>query len=430
MRSLKNIIFLSTIFIVTVAFNFQHNPPSNWYQQFLPDVEGQSIKDMTFTDSLNGYIVTSFKILKTTNGGDNWIINYNSGSTILNRVQFINANTGFVAGEDFFKTTNAGANWFVVKSGIFSNDAWILNEDTAWYASSESLTGGVYRTTNGGMNWTQQYSAGNQNPDKIYFYNARIGFIASNGGVRYVSKTTNGGINWTQILSNDFIRDIYFSDSLTGWKSSAFGMKKTTNGGLNWVTQFIPPTHNTGILRFSNVNKDTIWGVGGTVLFPGNRQRGILYRTTNGGDNWAYQVPDTSIVLGYELIDFVNHKNGWAYAPYERSGIHTRYGGDTTFLTKIFTENTTTPKEFYLFQNYPNPFNPTTFISYELKSSDFISLKVFDLNGKEIQTLINKKQSAGSYTIEFNASNLSSGIYFYSLQTESYTETKKMILIK
>jgi len=280
------------------------------------------------------------------------------------------------------------------------------------------------------VNWTGQYSAGSSNPDKVYFYNARIGFIASNGGVRYVSKTTNGGINWTQILSNDYIVDIHFTDSLTGWKSSNFGMKKTTDGGLNWTTQFLPPTHLTGIQRFSNVNKDTIWGVGGAVIYVGIGVRGILYRTTNGGDNWAYQVPDTSFHIGqYLFCDFVNSKKGWAYRN-SPTGIHTTTGGDTSFLTNIFSENTTIPKQFYLYQNYPNPFNPTTFISYELKTSSFITLRVFDLNGKEVTTLINKKQSAGSYTIEFNASSLSSGIYFYSLQTESYTETKKMILVK
>ncbi len=87
-------------------------------------------------------------------------------------------------------------------------------------------------------------------------------------------------------------------------------------------------------------------------------------------------------------------------------------------------------KDFELFQNYPNPFNPTTKIKYELANSSNVSLIIFDLQGKEIETLLNKRENAGSHSVEFNALNLPSGIYFYTLKTEKFSETKKMILLK
>ncbi|MDQ3022607.1 MAG: SBBP repeat-containing protein [Bacteroidota bacterium] len=88
------------------------------------------------------------------------------------------------------------------------------------------------------------------------------------------------------------------------------------------------------------------------------------------------------------------------------------------------------PSEFNLEQNYPNPFNPSTNISYQLPASSFISLKVFDILGKEVATLVNQKQNAGSYSVSFDGSNLSNGIYFYKIEADNFIETKRMILIK
>ncbi len=114
MRKLKNILLLTSIFIITVAFNFQDNPPSGWYQQFLPGTVGGNIVDMTFTDSLNGYIVTDAGfgnnnyILKTTNGGDNWNIVVTNSEPFV-RVIFLNQNVGFTnAFHKLYKTTNVG----------------------------------------------------------------------------------------------------------------------------------------------------------------------------------------------------------------------------------------------------------------------------------------------------------------------------------
>ena len=110
-----------------------------------------------------------------------------------------------------------------------------------------------------------------------------------------------------------------------------------------------------------------------------------------------------------------------------------------TFEDSIFVENQITsvdygnnfiPTNYELYQNFPNPFNPSTRISYSIPELSNVTLKVYDILGNEITTLVNEQKSPGHYTVQFNSKNLSSGIYFYTLQTGNYTATKKMILLK
>ena len=99
-------------------------------------------------------------------------------------------------------------------------------------------------------------------------------------------------------------------------------------------------------------------------------------------------------------------------------------------LTNVDKNTGLVPAAFALLQNYPNPFNPTTVISYQIASAGKVSLKVYDLLGREVATLVNELKSAGSYTATFNAINLASGVYFYRLQAGSFTQTKRLVLLK
>ncbi len=99
-------------------------------------------------------------------------------------------------------------------------------------------------------------------------------------------------------------------------------------------------------------------------------------------------------------------------------------------ITSISEDNSMFNNNFILYPNYPNPFNPTTTIKYQIPELSFVTLKVYDVLGSEILTLVNEEKPAGSYEINFKATNLSSGIYFYKLQAGSFVETKKMILMK
>ena len=99
----------------------------------------------------------------------------------------------------------------------------------------------------------------------------------------------------------------------------------------------------------------------------------------------------------------------------------------TTGISQISSQ---APEKFSLSQNYPNPFNPVTKIKYELRVSNYVSLNVFDVTGKEVSSLINQIQSAGTYEVSFDATSLTSGIYFYKLETDNFSETKRMLLVK
>jgi len=423
-------------------------PPSGWYQQNMTGLSGRSITDMTFTDSLTGYAVTKWGadstgfILKTTNGGDNWNIIL-SAHKYFRRVIFINDNTGFVCGGwgeltgYLYKTTNAGLNWFTINTpfGKSFNDMSVLNEDTIYIADDMDYWGGVFRTTNGGQTWQTIFNAGTiNNPSKIYMYNKDIGFICRPGLSFF--KTTNGGINWFQITGYGEFFDIYFVDSLTGWKCGGI-IQKTTDGGYTWTTQQLPQggiIHPySGLVNFHCINRDTIWGVGGQVYIPTPNQRGIIYKTTNGGINWGYQLPDTHLVTAksYEYVNFTDNKNGWCYNSL-RTGVHTTTGGsDTTIYTMVNNTVSEITTGYKLYQNYPNPFNSITNIKFKLKSGMiFAEIKVYDITGKLIRVLTSKKYEAGEHTVRFDAAGLPSGVYFYKLGAGDFSQTRKMILLR
>ncbi|MCX6163802.1 MAG: T9SS type A sorting domain-containing protein [Ignavibacteriae bacterium] len=228
--------------------------------------------------------------------------------------------------------------------------------------------------------------------------------------------------------------DIHFIDSLTGWKVNG-DVKKTSDGGLNWQVQMLPIGGIVTLINmntFSIINRDTLWGVGGQAFIGALRRKGIIYKTTNGGNNWGYQLPDTNIIKNkvYYFSNFVNKFVGWSYL--SSAGIHTIVGGeDTTFYTGVNNNITSISTEFILYQNYPNPFNSVSSIKYQVLRSADIKLIVYNIIGKEITILINKKQNSGTYEVKFDGSNQSSGIYFYILFVDGVRiDTKKMALVK
>ena len=127
----------------------------------------------------------------------------------------------------------------------------------------------------------------------------------------------------------------------------------------------------------------------------------------------------------------VNSKMGQDYASHSLIGCYVNgvLYGDTT-LAGINQIGFEIPSSFSLHQNYPNPFNPITNIRFNLPKNGFVTLKVFDIIGREVTTLVNEKLCAGSYETEWDGSGYPSGVYFYRLQTESFIETKKMVLLK
>lgn len=158
--------------------------------------------------------------------------------------------------------------------------------------------------------------------------------------------------------------------------------------------------------------------------------RGFIINSISGGTGQFY------VQL---LVDTVDAGDG----DYMMSGVYsdnTPPEGDApkNYKTKIFFENSSIsltsgnqiPKEYSLSQNYPNPFNPTTKINFALTKQGFVTLKIYDITGREIKTLVNEVKQAGYYSVDFNGSPLSSGVYFYRIQSGDFVQTKRMLMIK
>ena len=102
----------------------------------------------------------------------------------------------------------------------------------------------------------------------------------------------------------------------------------------------------------------------------------------------------------------------------------------TTPPVSVLNEGDIIPNKFVIFQNYPNPFNPTTEIRFEVPVSGFVSLKVYNVLGREIATIVNEQKNPGAYSVQWNASAQPSGVYYYRMLTGSFSETKKLVLVR
>jgi len=144
--------------------------------------------------------------------------------------------------------------------------------------------------------------------------------------------------------------------------------------------------------------------------------------------NFLYIAPDTLVTD--TLYSVGNSVNGNGNPTFDQ------WNFGENFVIKVYDnpviveDNGLQPNDFDLYQNYPNPFNPTTTLQYAIGSTQFIKLKVYDVLGNEVATLVNENKIAGEYQVEFLAKGLTSGIYFYRLETENFVASKKMILLK
>lgn len=273
-EKLSSVLFYFAILLFIIGYNFTDTLPSGWYQQFMPNIGNQSVADITFLDSLTGFAVTQSAtindtafILKTTNSGDNWSIIYRTVDD-FSRIKFVSQNIGYASGGGFYKTVNAGQNWAVSNSPaqFMLHDMAVLNVDTIWVVSSQSLTGGVFRTTNGGQNWVRQFDSGSSNPDHIYMFNGRIGFISKTNS--YTRKTTDGGQSWFIVVNGEGFIDMNFTDSLTGERTVKPRTDKTKkeNTAL-WYTKYvlIPKDVNTTVINLDLTNYFRLLGLSSNV---------------------------------------------------------------------------------------------------------------------------------------------------------------------
>ncbi len=341
------------------------------------------------------------------------------------------------------------------------------------------------KSTNNGVNWSApvQVSSGGgvQGSDPAIGPNGEV-YVVWLGGtsttdIVYFNKSTNGGTTFgaEAIIAQGASPIIPITSSgvtfpsidcdlsgglrngylYTVWCDSRNGdpdvfLIRSTNGGTNWSTPV-------------RVNDDAV-GNGKLQCWPWislNEQGNIailyydsrnststniieawLARSTDGGltfineklssVSFTASSPNSDIRFGdYINVDYSGSRIATVWTDQRAGGINQDiYTAVVDLSTGITPISTNTPDNYSLSQNYPNPFNPTTKIKFDIKKSGFVSLNVYDSRGSRVSELVNGKYGVGSYEVSFNASKLSSGIYFYKIQTGDFTSVKKMILVK
>ena len=351
--------------------------------------------DVSFATEFNGIAVgREGVILRTTNGGQNWLISESGTNEWLAGVSMPNPNTATVVGKDgiILRTTNGGESWvnLLVDSMIQLTDVCFTDENTGTIVGSNK----IIRTTDGGETWVTQNSGTNQGLEGVSFYNSDIGMVVGNN--RTILRTTNGGTNWiNQSLSgDDDLRDVSVADINNTYIVGSTILYKTTDGGQNWQLRGF----DNCLLRSVHFTSGNVGTIVGQWLGWGQCCNGIILHTTNGGLTWILQslgpsIDLTSVMFVDSLVGTVVGKDGTILCTADGGG-----GGPVDVHDMPINS---IPSEYSLFQNYPNPFNPSTTITYQIPQTGFVTLKVYDILGREVATLVNEEKPAGSYEVQF-----------------------------
>ncbi len=447
------------------------NSGFNWFDQ--NPSTSVSLKNISFVDPNNGWTCGGNQLFRTTDGGLTWSsYSFSTGSSVI-EIQFVNESTGWVIinssnlGE-VFKTTNGGTDWSLQyqTSNSSYEGLFFLNSNYGWVSTLQ----GILKTTNGGNNWTAHASELSGSPMCLRFTDIQTGWLSHNTlGSYTISKTTDGGITWInqKSESSKYVESIHFIDSNTGfaagWQmftppnNSQGFVLKTTDGGVSWIEQY----KEAGTINSVSFANDLIgWAVGsdGVIIYTSNggipveltsftaaannKKVTLCWSTATETNNKGFEIERSNDKHIWEKIGFVNG-HGTVTEPknysFEDLTIisdvyyyrlkQVDFNGDFTY-SKTIEVTIGLPKEYSLSQNYPNPFNPVTTINYQIPKDGFVSLKVYDILGKEIATLVNSDKAQGKYTVEFDGSRFASGMYIYKLQSGDFVETRKMMLLK
>ncbi|MBK7230087.1 MAG: T9SS type A sorting domain-containing protein [Ignavibacteriales bacterium] len=413
----------------------------------------------TFIPSMKSYIIA------TSDGGLNWYYQYNIQNETLHNIFFYDENFGWAIGSGgvLLRTFNGGTNW----QELYISDEWawglyFINSNTGWVGDGTS--GYIKKTTDGGLTWDFYFTPTQSRIFGIKFIDASTGWAVGDNGV--ILNTNNGGINWNLQYSGTSLRlrDVDFIDENIGWAVGMNGViLHSTNGGSNWFVQGSQVSNDLFGLSCKSSQLGWIAGSNGIILktengggdplpvelisFAGEYNLGkvnLQWSTATELNNSGFEVERKTendkwmtigFVKGYGTTSEVNQytftENVFNISPkrffYRLKQID--FNGKFEYSNEIEVD-VNVPNKFHLGQNYPNPFNPITTINYQVPIKSKVTLKIFDILGAEVEVLVNEIKDAGFYDILFDASELVSGVYFYSMQTENYLNTKKLILIK
>jgi Secretion system C-terminal sorting domain len=294
---------------------------------------------------------------------------------------------------------------------VFHNDSHQDRMPISKVMNSRAATALTTEVDNGSVFWQQANGPYGLDVTSIVINSSGDVFAGTSGGGVYLS--TNNGSSWTQVnsgLTNTTVLSLAINTSGNIFAGIDGGVCLSTNKGSSWTEV------NNG-LRCATVWSLAINSSG--YIFAATDEG--VYLSTNNGNNWTQVNRGLTNTVVFALA--IN-SSGNIFAG-TVGGVFRSINSTTDVKTQL-----TIPKEFVLLQNYPNPFNPGTVISYLLPENGFVTLKVYDMIGREVKTLVNDRQTAGTHSVKFNAGNLSSGVYFYRLQAGNYVNTKKLMLIK
>jgi len=425
-------IFLSSILVINC---FAQQP--GW--EIIPSGTTEELNSIYFYDYQTGYACgNSGVVIKSVDSGKTWQTLQSPVAHDLNDLFVFDQNTILAVGDSgtMVFSDDGGANWFV--------GPYEVTEDyfSVSFSGSEGICGGSSQTVlYGTYTGTSLYFAVAQVGILgggfwgACMVSPQIGFVAGENSIfqPLLGRTIDSGVNWdftAFYLNNNEGRatGIDFTDQLIGYISARVwdgqgAISKTTDNGNNWTTTF-----------FSN----PLWGIdfpisGASQVGYCVGDSGTILKTYNAGNTWQQQTSGTSEKLN--KVHFLDLDFGFAVGE-NGTILRTTTGGE--LITQV-KEKSSFVYEFNLSQNYPNPFNPSTTIRFTIPSNvksetSNVSLKVFDILGTEIATLVNEEKPAGTYELEFHPvsriQNPASGIYFYQLRAGNYIETKKMMLLK
>jgi photosystem II stability/assembly factor-like uncharacterized protein len=427
----------------------------NWALRF--SRSGKVFKDVSFADPETGYLVTELgAVYKTSNGGDTWVTKLDLGFPYYwYGVETLSQDTVVISGfnnqADFHEgvvrwSFDGGDSWekeivLIVPDGVgWLDRVHFFNSDTGVVMAS--FSGGAHYTTTGGKDsasWT--YVQINQD---LGWFAGNIDAMESGNlfatGI-HRAQSSDFGLSWTSMPSADptFDGGIDFLDDdlLLGWTGGGQisptvegWAHRTTDGGETWSSRLFSFAYPVRAVKFWTDTSGL--GVGGNVF----SESGGIYATTDGGTTWELDLNTGAEMFSLEIIRVSSDSiDVWCAGS---------TGGSTGFIGKLYKariyyqsvstsmnpDENRAPATFRLFQNYPNPFNPNTSISFRLPARSLIRLTVHSLLGQEISLLLSEKLEAGFQVVEFDGTQLSSGTYFYRLETDEGTLVKKMVLLR
>ena len=435
-----------------------------------------SLRGVSFTDSVNGTAVGwDGTILRTTDGGSNWT-QQSSGTTVrLEGVSFTDKDNGTAVGfvGTILRTTNGGTTWTSPNSGTGGDWSGVSFTDVN-NGTVVGSGGQILRTSDGGITWTLQLIGIHSWYTGVSFTDSANGTVTGEDGD--ILRTTDGGTTWTSQptgFADEIITvGVCFTDVNNG---TVVGYNyfferglvlRTTNGGKDWTEQTSGTTDWLNGVSFTDSYNGTAVGYGGTILrttnggvipveltaFTASTSKGTVtlnWTTATETNNHLFEIErsigdgqfttigyveghgTTTEIQSYQYIDNVSDIQATSLS-YRLKQID--YDGSFEYSEVVEVTNPA-PTDFVLHQNYPNPFNPTTRIKYSIPSNvksetPKVSLKVYDILGNEVVTLVNEEKTAGSFNVAFDATSLPSGVYFYRLTMGSYAVTKKMLYLK